>query len=436
MLTRAAVSRRRFLTSSAALAGLPFLSEPASTRAEPAQGAKAIAAIVTEYRPNSHADVIVGRWLEGFELDGTGARPQTKLTALYTDQVPKNDLSRPLAKKHGVPIYASIREALCRGGDKLAVDGVLLIGEHGNYPYNEKKQHLYPRRRFFEEVVKVFRASNRVVPVFSDKHLSYSWENAKWMYDQAVALKVPFMAGSSLPLTWRRPAVELKAGSPVTEFLAVGYGGLESYGFHALEMLQCLAERRRGGETGVVAVTCLEGPAVWQAGDDKRWSRELLAAALAAGTEGTKKAKPEEACKNPAAYLLEYADGTRGTVLMLSGLTREFLAAVRLTGQAAPVALNFWLQPGRPYGHFTFLSQAIDQMFTTGKPTYPVERTLLTTGVLDTALTSQFDKHERQKTPQLAIRYQAGPAWQAPPAPRTGDQPPASSSAGSKQTRR
>lgn len=425
MLTRATVSRRQFLTSSAALAGLSVLGGPVPVRARPVQGGKAVAAVVTEYRPNSHADVIVGRWLEGSELDGTGDRPKSKLTALYTDQVPKKDLSRALAEKHGVPIYPSIRAALCRGGDKLAVDGVLLIGEHGDYPFNEKKQHMYPRRRFFEEVVKVFRASNRVVPVFSDKHLSYNWENAKWMYDQAVALKVPFMAGSSLPLTWRRPAVELEAGSPVTEILVVGYGGLESYGFHALETLQCLFERRKGGETGVVAVTCLEGPAVWKAGDDKRWSRDLLAAALAVGTDGTKKAKPEEACKNPAAYLLEYADGTRGTVLMLSSLTREFLAAARVTGRATPFAVNFWLQPDRPYGHFTSLAKAIDQMFTTGKPTYPVERTLLTTGVLDAAITSQFEKHRRQETPQLAIRYQPGPAWQAPPAPRTGTRPPA-----------
>lgn len=417
-----ATTRRRFLQSSLALgAGLAF---PRLTEAQ--EAVKNIAAVVTEYRTNSHAEVIVSRWLEGFELDGLSVKPRSRLVALYTDQVPKNDLSRGLAKKHEIPIFPSIREALCRGGDKLAIDGVLLIGEHGTYPYNEKEQHLYPRRRFLEETVKVFRDSGRVVPVFSDKHLSYNWENAKWMYDQATTLKVPFMAGSSLPLTWRRPAVELEAGSPVEEILAVGYGGLklESYGFHALETMQCLMERRKGGETGVKAVTCLEGQAVWKAGDEKRWSRELLQAALAVGTDATKKAKPEDVCTKPAAFLIEYADGTRGTVLMLTGLTREFLAAARVAGHAAPFAATFWLQPGRPFGHFSQLSRAIDQMFMSGKPTYPVERTLLTTGVLDAAITSQFEGHKRLETPQLAITYKPGPAWQAPPAPKTGDQPP------------
>src|SRR5262249_49137816 len=149
--------------------------------------------------------------------------------ALYTDQVPKNDLSRQLADKYKVPIYGTIHEALCRGGRTLAVDGVVIIGEHGQYPFNDKGQHLYPRRRFFEETIQVFRNSGRAVPVFSDKHLSYSWENARWMYDRAIELKIPFMAGSSIPTTWRKPAIELEAGSKVEEALAVAYGGLESY---------------------------------------------------------------------------------------------------------------------------------------------------------------------------------------------------------------
>jgi hypothetical protein len=367
--------------------------------------------------------VIAGRWLEGFELDGQGDRPRSRLVALYTDQVTERDISRKLCEKHKVPIYATIREALCRGGDKLAVDGVLLIGEHGTYPFNEKGQHLYPRRRFFEETVKVFRDSGRVVPVFSDKHLSYNWKDAKWMYDQAVDLKVPFMAGSSLPTTWRRPALELDAGTDIEEALAVGYGGLESYGFHALETLQCMMERRKGGETGVAAVQCVEGAAVWKASEEKRWSRRLLDAALAAGTEKTKPGAPEKNSKNPAAFLIEYRDGRRAAVLMLSGHTGDFLFAAQVAGRREPAAMNFWLQDGPPSGHFTLLVQGIDRMFATGKPSWPVERTLLTTGILDAALTSRFEKHKRLETPQLAIAYAPGPAWTQPPLPRTGPQP-------------
>jgi hypothetical protein len=415
-------TRRDFLHAAGA-AALPLLAGPLAQRAPAADEARNIAAVVTEFRTNSHAEVIAGRWLEGFELDGQSERPRSRLVALFTDQVPASDLSRKLSEKHKVPVYDTIREALCRGGAKLAVDGVLLIGEHGKYPFNEKGQHEYPRRRFFEETVKVFRDSGRVVPVFSDKHLSYNWKDAKWMYDQAAELKVPFMAGSSLPGAWRRPALELEAGTDVEEALAVGYGGLESYGFHALETLQCMMERRKGGETGVAAVQCLEGEAVWKAAQDKRWSRRLLDAALATGTDKTRAGAPEQNCKNPAAYLLEYKDGRRAAVLMLSGHTSDFLFAARVAGRREPAATNFWLQDGRPYGHFTLLAQGIDRMFATGKPSWPVERTLLTTGVLDAVMTSRFEKHKRLETPHLAVAYAPGPAWAQPPKPKTGPQP-------------
>lgn len=413
------VSRRQFLqTSVAAGIGL-YAAAPGWAADQP----KSIAAVITELRPNSHAEIIAGRWLEGFELDGASDRPRTRLVSMFTDQVPKNDISRALAAKHNVSVHDTIHGALCRGGSKLAVDGVLIVGEHGTYPLNDKGQKLYPRRRLFEETIKVFRDSGRVVPVFSDKHLSYSWENAKWMWDQAQELKVPFMAGSSVPTSWRKPAIELEAGSPVEEALVTGYGGIESYGFHALEALQCVMERRQGGETGVVAVTCVEGPDVWKAAADKRWSRSLLDAALAQAKDA-KKGKPEDNCKNPAAFLLEYKDGRRGSVLMLGGHVHEEIFAARIKDRSEPFAFSYWLQPARPYAHFTNLVRAIDQMFVTGKPTYPVERTLLTSGVLDAAMTSRFEKNRRLETPHLAIAYSPGPAWKSPPPPGTGPQPP------------
>lgn len=416
------LNRRDFLRAATASLTLPLLQGGSGQGAADGE-AKKIAAIVTEFRTNSHAEVIVGRWLEGFELDGQSDRPKSQLVALFADQFPDSDIGRKLCEKHKVPVYGTIREALCRGGDKLAVDGVLIIGEHGKYPFNEKGQHLYPRRRFFEETVQVFRDSGRSVPVFSDKHLSYNWKDAKWMYDQAVERKVPFMAGSSLPTAWRVPALELEAGSEVEEGLAVGYGGVESYGFHALETLQCLMERRKGGETGVVAVQCLEGEAVWKAAEEKRWSRRLLTAALARGGERTKPGEPEKLCKNPAVFLIEYKDGRKAAVLMLSGVTSDFHFAAQVAGQREPVATSVWLQNARPFGHFAILARGIDRMFTSGKPSWPVERTLLTTGVLDAVMTSRFEKQKRLETPHLAIAYAPGPAWTQPPKPKTGPQP-------------
>src|SRR4051812_48036765 len=126
----AMLNRRAFLLSTAAALG---------SEGEP----KRIAAVVTEYRPNSHADVIIGKYLDGFRQDGRPPRPRSRIVSLYTAQVPANDLSRERAAQHGVPIFPTIAEALTLGKGRLGVDGVLLIGEHGDYPTNEKGQKLY-----------------------------------------------------------------------------------------------------------------------------------------------------------------------------------------------------------------------------------------------------------------------------------------------------
>ena len=223
---------------------------------------KQIAAIITEYRPLSHADVIVTKFMKGFPTDGGLIQPRVDIVSMYVDQFADNDLSRKLAAEHGVEIYPSIVKALTLGGDQLAVDGVLLIAEHGDYAWNEKDQNLYPRKYFMEQICGVFAKSGNAVPVFCDKHLSYNWHDAKWMVDRAAQLGAPFMAGSSLPLAYRNPWLEHELDAPIQEAIAIGYAGLDVYGFHTLETLQCMLERRLGGETGVAAVTCLEGDAV------------------------------------------------------------------------------------------------------------------------------------------------------------------------------
>jgi hypothetical protein len=308
-----------------------------------------------------------------------------------------------LAEKHNVTMYPSIPQALTLGGRELAVDGVLLIGEHGDYAWNEKMQHLYPRRFFLEQTCGIFATSGRSVPVFSDKHLSYSWRYAKWMYDRAKELNVPFMAGSSLPLGWRNPWLEHPLETPIEEAVAVAYGGLESYGFHALELLQCMVERRSGGETGIQAVQCLEGEDVWKAGNDGLWSQELAEAA-SANTENKEAGTMETHCQAPAVFLLEYSDGLRAAVLMLNGYLRGWGYAGRVNGQTQGTEVYL---PDDPHAHFSYLSLNIQKMFQTGLPTYPVERTLLISGVLEALMESRYQGHIRIETPHLGIRYRS-----------------------------
>src|SRR5207244_4318861 len=144
-----------------------------------------------------------------------------EVVSAYVDQQPDNDLSRKRAEEFGFKIYPTVAEALRCGGDKLAVDAVLVIGEHGRYPRNELGQTQYPRYEFFRQVVEVFRKDGKAAPVFTDKHLSWKWEWAKEMVETARALPVPLLAGSSLPVTWRMPSLDLPYGAAVEEILGV-----------------------------------------------------------------------------------------------------------------------------------------------------------------------------------------------------------------------
>lgn len=389
--------RRQFMLGSLALVAAPRLGAVK----------KRVAAIVTEYRYYSHADVIVGRMLEGYYPSGVRKEPRTHIVSMYTDQVPDNDMSRGLAAKHGFKIYPTIADALTLGGDKLAVDAVLLIGEHGNYPTNEKGQKLYPRYEMFQQIVEVFRRSGRAVPVFCDKHLSYSWTKAKQMYDLSRQLRFPLMAGSSIPVTVRRPEIELPLGARIEHAVGVWYGGVEVYGFHALEAFQSLVERRAGAERGIAAVQALQGEAVWKWRDSAqgRWSQPLLNAALAA-SQNTRPGPAEQNVKKPALFLLEYQDGLRAALYYLDGHIQDFLFAAKLKGRPAPIATCFGASSGRPLKHFDGLVDCIEEMFVTGKPVYPVERTLLTSGALDFLMESLY-QGRRIETPELKVVYRA-----------------------------
>jgi hypothetical protein len=372
---------------------------------------KQVAAVVTEYRRHSHADVIVGKILEGFLYDGKD-RPNLRVVSMYVDQFPANDMSRDLAKKYNFTIYDRIEGALTLGGKELAVDGVLCIGEHGKYPDNDKGQKLYPRRRFFEEVANTFVKCKKSVPVFNDKHLAATWEDAQWMYDKSRELFVPFMAGSSLPVTWRRPELKLPKECELVEAVQVGYGPFEGYGFHALEALQCMVERRKGGETGVKAVTCLQGEEMWKAQDQGRWSKPLLEAALAlvpAHAKADYRTATAKA-KDAGVFLIEYRDGFKAAVAMMNGYVYEgdggaFCFAGQIKGEDKLRATHFYLQQPDPFGHFIYQVKAIDSLINTGHAPYPVERTLLTTGILDAVMTSRHEQNKRIETKHLDIKY-------------------------------
>ncbi len=397
----------------AGLVASPTLAEEPGTRR--------VAAAVTEYRHNSHADVIVSRLLLTDMLDGTGRDSPLKLVSLYTDQRPATDISRLLAASHRFPIRPTIADALTLGTGALAVDGVLLLAEHGDYPLSPTGNRRYPKRRFWDETIAVFRQSGRVVPVFLDKHLADNWEDARHIYDTACELKIPLMAGSSVPGTWRLPAADVERGAPLSQVVGFTFGSTDAYGFHALEAVQSLAEQRRGGETGVKSVRCLVGPAVWEALDRRECDPELFAAALrrVPGFE-TGRAIDRAAVPEPKLFWVRYEDGLQVFVFELNSVVGAWTAAWRAEPGREIVATQFWTQEERPAWHFTLLLNRIEHLMQTGEPPWPVERTLLTSGTLDALMLSATRGGATLSTPHLRVRYQPTWRWQQPPPPPPG----------------
>ena len=166
-MQRQGITRRAF-TGSVLAASAGMLT--GSRAAEPQR--KRIAFLGTTVHQHSHAQHFLDRFAMGQIWKGAWAAPRLEVAGVYLDQYRDDDLGKSRVAKYGLASYPTIEEALTLGGEKLAVDGVVIIAEHGKYPTNEKGQRLYPRYEWFKEVVRVFEKSGRSVPVFKpSKHL-------------------------------------------------------------------------------------------------------------------------------------------------------------------------------------------------------------------------------------------------------------------------
>jgi len=403
------LTRRTFLGTTGAALLAPHLHAESPTK-------KKIAVVTTTWHYRSHAWHMAERFLHGYPIDGKWHRPPFEIVSAYVDQIGDDDLSRSRAKEFGFKIYPNIAAALRCGGDKLAVDAVLVIGEHGKYPKSDLGQNQYPRYEFFKQVVGVFEKDGRTTPVFNDKHLSWKWEWAKEMVDISRKMKFPFLAGSSLPVTWRMPSIDFPKDGEPEELMCVAFGGLDVYDFHALETIQCMAERRKGGETGVKAVEALRGEAVWKllasSGCDPKLFETCLTRSQTLAQPPTfshRYPTPEqmrEMVKEPIAYRIEYADGLKATMFLLNGLVQDFTFAARMKGEREHISTLFHLPPTPNVTYSAGLMSKAEEMFATGKAPYPIERTLLTTGMVAAGLKS-LAEGKRLETPHLAVKYDA-----------------------------
>lgn len=380
------------------------ISEGYLSNKEGGEDVMKIAFITNTYRNSAHADVIGTKLFLGIPTDEGLVRPRVKIVSVWIDQIGANDTGVRISEMNGAKVFPTIEEALCLGGDKLAVDGVVYVGEHGDYPYNRLGEKMYPRMNYLEKIFRVFDASGRSVPLFTDKALSYSWLDSKWIYDRGKELKVPMMAGSSLPYCWRDPYLEHDLDTHITEAVAIGYASLDAYGFHVVEILQCMLERRKNGETGVASVEGLQGQDVWNAIDSGKISAKLVNAACDK-IKGRAKGPMRELVKKPSAVIIRYNDGTRGAILMLDEYVKEGWAYAAVA-DGKTVATEFVLDNSMTYYHFSYLTLNIEQFLLTGVPPIPIERSLLTSSVIDLGIRSLKEGRVKE-TPFLNIHYNA-----------------------------
>lgn len=403
---------RRSFVGTAALAAMGCVASAAD-----AAPRKKIALITTVVYRRSHGQHFLDRHALGYTWGGEWQPPRVDLASIYVDQFPANDLARNRAERYRVPIFPSIADALTLGTGRLAVDGVVIVGEHGQYPQNEKGQYLYPRYEFFQAVTKVFEASGRSVPVFNDKHLSTDWRKCVAMVADARHLGFPFLAGSSLPVTRRLPAIDLPWGTPLVESVCAGYGPPDRYDYHGLETAQCMSERRRGGEVGIRDVRALRGDKMWEHAATRETTRKLLGAALsrshtlpvqdgyfssAIDFEWARRTFPDA-----YAYFIEHRDGFRTTFFSLP--IQDFNYA-GLDGESGAItSCQMYLpMPGTSSttaDFFNPLVRYIEQMVLENRAPYPVERTLLTSGMVIAAMESLHRDGALIETPEMEVRY-------------------------------
>ncbi|WP_244502019.1 hypothetical protein [Terriglobus roseus] len=390
---------------------------------QPSQRPPRLACLVSYWgAPNSHADWIIDKLIDGYWWKGEPTSSRVEVVSVYLNQFETSVLGQKVCKAKGIPIFKTVGEAVTLGGNDLAVDGVVIIGEHGNYPLNLKGQWLLPRWWMYQQVITVFEKSKRSVPVFNDKHLSYNWDEAKWMYDKSRELGFPLTGGSSIPAYFRQPEIELPVDTPILHSILVGGTADEGALFHCVDTLQAFVDRRKGGETGVKAVQCIRGPETWKWVERTPWAASLLEAVRKQFTLRPGSFQEE---KSSNVCIVDYNDGTKAAVI--SGSNVGWTYAGEIEGQKEPTIVSMlgWPGPFSQYHASNAHSHWLIEMMVTKKEPFNAERLLLATGITDFTMDSCWEDGRyssvgrRIETPFLNMRYRSthGPLFETGPRP-------------------
>lgn len=416
---------RRKMLGMTGMAGLAALTGIAAGNLTPSEQKRPrIACLVTYWAaPGSHADWIITKLLDGYWWQGAHTPSRVDVVSVYIHQLETSELGQKICRSKGIPVYKTPGEAVTLGGKELAVDGVVIVGEHGNYPTDLKGHWLLPRWWIYQQVIRVFEQSRSSVPVFNDKHLSYNWDDAKWMFDKSRELGFPLSGGSSIPYYFRKPEIELPVDSPLKNSIVVGGASDEGAIFHCVDVLQAFADRRKGGETGVKNVQSIRGPETSDWIESNPWAGKLLDSVAQSFD-----LKPGVFQSDPKANvcIVEYNDGTKAAVI--SGNEVGWTYAGELEGHHEPTIISMLGWPG-PYSQYhasNALPHWITEMMVTRKEPYNAERLLLSTGIVNHYMDSNWEngryspKGRRIETPFMNMTYRSthGPMFEK------GERPP------------
>ena len=414
-------TRREMLGMSgkAALAGMA-----AGTVSRAAEKRPRIACVVTYWAaPGSHADWIITKLLDGYWWQGAHTPSRVDVVSVYIHQLQESELGRKVCESKGIPIFESVSEALTLGGKELDVDGVVLVGEHGIYHSNLKGQKYYPRWWLYQQIIRVFEQSKRSVPVFNDKHLSTSWDEAKWMFDKSRELDFPLYGGSSIPFYYRKPEIEIDIDTPIKASVVAGGARGEGSLFHCVDVLQCFVERRKGGETGIEAVQCIQGPETWKWTDRNPWAGNLLDAVRK--SFDMKPGHFQDTVREPTVSIVDYRDGTRAAVYGVRGVGWTYAGDIEGRKDPTIISMLGWPAPYSQYHAANAFEHWLIEMMLTRKEPYNAERLLLSTGIVSYNMESNwengryYDIGRRIETPFMDMTYRStrGPLFNTGPRP-------------------
>lgn len=412
MDTNPMFSRRQML-GIAGIAGLTAFAGNAAAAAFPnTQQSQPRIAVLASYwaYTRSHADWIVNKLIDGYWWDGAYMPSRVDVVSIYIHQHDASLLGQKVAKAKGIPVFKTVAEAVTLGGKELAVDGVVIVAEHGEYATDLRGHWLLPRWWIYQQVIKVFEQSKRSVPVFNDKHLSYNWDDAKWMFDKSRELNFPLTGGSSIPIYFRKPEIEIDIDTPIKNSIVVGGAGDEGGIFHAIDVLQGFVERRKGGESGVKTIQSIRGPEAWKWVANNPWAAKLLDAVAKSFDF-----KPGHFQEEPQTNIcvIEYNDGTKAAVIGGRGVGWTY--AGEIAGKTEPTIISMlgWAGPYDQYHASNAQPHWIVEMMLTKKEPFNAERLLLSTGITNHYMESNWEGSKysavgrRLETPALNIKYRS-----------------------------